>query len=493
MSERSRWNMVPADILQRAFELQREGLANCGAASSCVAWRNVARNSRVNHLHLHATTDEQEQSWPRLLARKCIDTLKLTTQRIFGGGIESYATTQAEVVAEATVSSIPIACRSLHLSEFAAYGLEQYTSRSPEVQQLSIQWNGLQAGRNSFHLLPSFAALHQLTELTVHMRNDFDGEVFPFLVDNCPDSVESLILEGFGAVEEHRPPLRAVRSLTLLEDNLPALTRLELAHSAVRILGEGITCLSKLKSLSLCHSEIYVDGQLEVTLLTRLTHLDLAEATCCWEDAWVDALDTFTAWPGLAVLKVYNCNMFDMYTIMDVSSVREVDVGHFSHFADPGPDQQAHVHAHADRVIRYDSKRASSIVDLTVDMPYDRSLSDSLLAFVTAHCRLERLVLLPSVIGTMVQPLSFPGEAFSHLRHLAITGWYPSETSVDLPTLLCLTSLELTDIGTCRPVKSVELPSKLEVFTFSGFSLFQSGIKHNLHALPLLTKIVLQT
>ena len=496
MSDRSCWNTVPADILQRAFELQREGLANYGAASSCVAWRNVARNSRVNHLHLHAATDEQEQSWPRLLARKRIDTLKLTTQRIHGGGIESYATNRAEVVAEATVSSIPIACRSLYLSEFAAYGLEQYTSKSPQVQQLSIQWNGLQAGRNSFHLLPSFAALHQLTELTVHMRNDFDGEVFPFLVDSCPDSVESLILEGFGSLveDDEQPPARAVRSLTLLEDNLPALTRLELAHSAVRILGEGITCLSKLKSLSLCHSEIYVDGQLEVTLLTRLTHLDLAEATCYWEDAWVDALDTFTAWPALAVLKAYKCNIFDMNTVMDVPSVREIHVGHFSHFADPGPDQQAHVHAHAHQVISYDCKRASSIVGLTVGTSYDRPLLDSLLAFVAAHCRLERLVVLPCPgLPCPGQLLSFPGEAFSHLRHLAITGVKPSEPSVDLQALLCLTSLELTDIDTGRLVKSIELPSKLEVFTFVGFSLFLSGFKHNLHALPFLTKIVLCT
>ena len=250
----------------------------------------------------------------------------------------------------------------------------------------------MQAERNSFHLLPCFAALHQLTKLTVHMCNDFDGETFPFLVDSWPDSVESLILEGFGSsVPCARPPTRAVRSLTLLEDNLPALTRLELAHSVVRILGKGITCFSKLKSLSLCYSEMYVDGQLEVTLLTRLTHLDLAGATCYWEDAGVDPLDILMAWPALAVLKTNNSNIFDVNTVMDVSSVREIHVDHFFHFADPGPDQQAHVHAHAHRVISYGIKRASSIVGLTVRTPHDRPLSDSLLAFVAAHCPLGDL------------------------------------------------------------------------------------------------------
>ena len=173
MSSDCSWSALPADILQRAFELQPEGLAVCGAASSCTAWRNVARHSRVNNLHLHSTTNRQEQFWPWLLtARKCRDTLKLTSQRISELIKQSYPEHQSVAVAEAIISSIPTACRSLSLSEFTAYGLEQYIAKSPEVQELSLQWNGLHNGQGRFHSLPSFSALHQLTQLTVHMRND---------------------------------------------------------------------------------------------------------------------------------------------------------------------------------------------------------------------------------------------------------------------------------------------------------------------------------
>ncbi|KAL3144385.1 hypothetical protein ABBQ32_004139 [Trebouxia sp. C0010 RCD-2024] len=332
MPKTSSWHAIPADILQRAFELQPEGLANCGAASSCIAWRNVARISRVNHLHLHADSDGQEQTWPWLLAaRKSIDTLML--ERTLDTVIESpldYTVSRSNTVAEASIRSIPTACRSLSLNEFAAYGFEKYIAKCPEVQQLSLQWNGTRAGCNVVFPIPSFAALQQLTELTIHMRNDFDGDSFPCLIRSCPDSMESLILGGFGsAVEQEQPPLCAVRHLTLLEDHLPALTSLELSDCVITIPGEDITCLRKLRSLSLCRSEVYVDGQLEVTLLTKLTCLDLTEATCYWDDAWVEALDMFTAWPALAVLKIMGCNLFDIHTVMDASHVAEVHMGHF--------------------------------------------------------------------------------------------------------------------------------------------------------------------
>lgn len=65
MFKDSSWIVIPADILQHALscskKAQQEGSANCGTASSCVAWWLVARNSCVKHLHLHAETDRQER------------------------------------------------------------------------------------------------------------------------------------------------------------------------------------------------------------------------------------------------------------------------------------------------------------------------------------------------------------------------------------------------------------------------------------------------
>ena len=491
MSRDSNWNTLPADVLQRAFELQREGLANCGAASSCVAWRDVARESLVNYLHLHAATDRQEQFWSRLLAaRRRIDTLKLTSQRDCGRTNDVYTIYRSDELAGATIGSIPTACRSLSLSEFIAYGLEQYIRKSPEVQQLSIEWNGLQAGHSSFHSLPSFAPLHQLTQLTVCMRNDLNGESFSSLMKSCPNTVENLILEGFGSlVEDEQPPVRAVHSVMLLEFHLPALTRLELTHSVVRIPGEDITCLSKLKNLSLSNSDIYVDGQLEVTLLTDLTHLDLTDATCYWEDAWVDALDAFTAWPSLVIFKSYSCNLFDESTTMDVSTVREVHIDHFPRFAQPRPDQEGHVRVHGASIFLYDSNRAATIVDLMINEPIDTHSQETLLGYVAAHCPVQSL----SLLSLPSRPFEFPGSDLSGLRHLAIARLHPATQSVDLQSLSCLTSLELSHVESCQelPLKSILLPSKLEMFTYLGFSLFLGEIKHNLHELPSLTKVTL--
>ncbi|KAL3154802.1 hypothetical protein ABBQ38_011346 [Trebouxia sp. C0009 RCD-2024] len=499
MLKTSSWHAIPADVLQRAFELQPEGLANCGAASSCVAWRNVARISRVNHLHLHADSDRQEQLWPWLLAaRKCIDTLKLerTVDRVIESHVDLLAC-RSDIVAEASIRSIPTACRSLSLDEFAAYGLEKYIAKCPEVQQLSIQWNGLRAAFNVVFPIPCFGALQQLTELTIYMRNDFDGDSFPCLIRSCPDSVERLILGGFGsAVEHEQPPLCAVRDLMSLEDHLPALTSLELSDCVITIPGEDITCLRKLRSLSLCRSEVYVDGQLEVTLLTKLTCLDLTEATCYWDDAWVEALDIFTAWPALAVLKIMSCNLFDIHTVMDVSHVGEVHMGHFEVFVQPALDQQGHVHITDDQASRYGSMRFSSIVDLHVDVSHGPASIDPLLYVVAAY-PLKSLNLhfresFPHQARPVLDSNSFTGGSFSNLKHLAITGIHPLTHKLHLQSLTCLTSLVLKKLDRSWQVKRLELPCSLEAFTFLGLGLFFSRTEHNLHQLPLLTKVVLE-
>ena len=81
-------------------------------------------------------------------------------------------------------------------------------------------------------------------------------------------TVQSLVLHGFG-----NPTDKAQSSvhLTLFESHLPALTALELDDSFVTTAGGDITCLSKLKSL-------HLTGELQVTLLTDLTYLNLSKA-----------------------------------------------------------------------------------------------------------------------------------------------------------------------------------------------------------------------
>ena len=61
--------------------------------------------------------------------------------------------------------------------------------------------------------------------------------------------------------------------------------------------------------------------------------------------------------------------------------------------------------------------------------------------------------------------------------------------------ILCIhrSSSYLSQTESCQglPLKSILLPSKLEVFTYLGFSLFLGEVKHNLHELPSFTKVTL--
>ena len=251
MSREPSWNAIPAEILRRTFEMQQNGLANCAAARSCVAWRDAVRNSRFNNLHLHADTDEQELFWHGLLAsRHSVDILKLDRA---GKASTFFPMPQrSQAVADATMNSIPTACRSLTVSELAAYSLEQYIAKSPTLEQLSLRWNGLRANQKSFHHLPTLATLRYLTKLTVNLLNDSCGTSFADVVQSSPSTLQSLVLHGYvPARHPEHPPSFSVRSLGLLEQHLPILTSLELCKSVITIQGESITCLTKLRSLRL--------------------------------------------------------------------------------------------------------------------------------------------------------------------------------------------------------------------------------------------------
>lgn len=172
--------------------------------------------------------------------------------------------------------------------------------------------------------------------------------------------------------------------------------------------------------------------------------------------------------------------------------VKEVHAGHFDRFAQPRPDQESHVHTHCDFVPSYDGMRAATVVDLTVHANTDPFL-DSVLGCVAAHFSLRSLTLHTTSGCAITKPLDFSGAGFSGLRHLAVANFDPSVPSVDLQSMSCLTSLKLsTDALQPSSLKSLLLPSKLEELIYLGYDLFLSGVKHNLHELPSLTKVELQ-
>ena len=146
MAVDSKWSAVPTDVLRRAFASQPNALANSAAASTCTAWRDAATNVHANCLHMHAESDSQQQRWQSILASKTsIDSLTLSRRATVTAQLGRYIVKQSDAVTIATVNSIPVACRALTLSEFAAYGIAQYFIKSPAIEQLSMQWNGIQA------------------------------------------------------------------------------------------------------------------------------------------------------------------------------------------------------------------------------------------------------------------------------------------------------------------------------------------------------------
>ena len=505
MSRDPSWNAIPAEILRRAFELQQNGLANCAAARSCVAWREVARNSRVHTLHLRADTDEQELFWHRLLAaRHSVDTLKLDR----AGRPSTSRLQRSDAVADATMDSIPTACRSLFLSEFATCGLEQYIAKAPTLEQLSVQWNGVQAEQETFHHLPSFATLSHLTELTVNMRNDFYGTSFADLVRSSPSTLQSMMLRGFGSAwEQEQPPAFSVRSLSVLEQHLPTLTRLELSDSTVTIPGDSITSLSNLRSLSLAESEIYVDGELEVTTLTNLTLLDLTGATCYWEDAWVEALDEFSAWPELKVMKAIQCNLFDRRTKMHLDTMREVhlddryglstldmlrptlplhiDLSHFCLQNRKGCDGCDGTMSIVGVYVSVgDATDFHASGDPEFEVPLDPFLNN-----LADLCPLTSLdIICRPGVSVSSQAL---GSKLANLAELSLLQLKIFAADLDLQLLSCLTKLTLEGVDWKRPLQAIKLPSMLQVLRFTGFSLLLDNFPHNLNTLSSLTEVTI--
>ena len=210
--------------------------------------------------------------------------------------------------------------------------------------------------------------------LTMQMRNDVSGDQFPALVRNCPDSLQRLSLEGFGCdMEQRQLPQHSVQCLNLLECHLLALTQVSLTRCAIH--GEHITCLIKLKSLSLKSSEIFVEGQLEAEKLTDLTYFDLSESFCCWEGAEVEAADSFTSWPGLEMLDLTCCNLIGWNTVLNVASVQQVHAN-LPASNDFLPPQQLHAHIHVPQeAAKFVRTQQSQIDDAVVDLRIDVSNS----------------------------------------------------------------------------------------------------------------------
>lgn len=499
----SSWPSVPVEVLRRAFQLQPDGLANCPAGVTCKAWRTALTGSAAGSIYLYATTDNQEQRWQRLLSsRSSIESLKLVRAASWCwiSSLGHYKLQRSAQTAQATLDSIPTACRALTLSEFCAHHLAQYTQKAPQLEELSFEWGALPfIGYNDMQTMPDLTPLCRLTRLQVKMQNDVDGDMLSQLIACCPDSLQSLKLHGFGSEDNSQPPVASLKTLNLLEHHLPALTKLELDECVVTIPGEDITCLSKLNSLGLSQSEVYVDGALDVERLTALTYLDLTDTTCYWEDAWIEVLDTFTPWPKLRILKTSGCNMFDNKTRVVVDAL-----------------QEAHVSCPIDLDFTQDSQvqlQLQSVAPLMVIEPCEPATLGKHLDF---RKLVTGLTLYPTgKRGVMEYTMDQVSTGFPNLRSLRFDGAFAVVTDAfdfallpnladlhlravgcpafNLQCLSSLTSVNLSCGNDREHLCHLLLPTSLQALTFVGFGLFASSTQQNLLDLPCLSQVMLVT
>ena len=278
--------------------------------------------------------------------------------------------------------------------------------------------------------------------------------------------------------------------------------------------GDSITCLSRLQSLDLNDSQVYVDGELEVSRLTNLTYLDLTQTICFWEDAWVEAMDTFEAWPSLKILKLVGTNLVDRQTVLKAPGVSELELLYplgeamtVSEVAD------LTVHAHVTIV--------QDMVDEVPAIPlYGKPVvslhihHQAAAASAAGHDFWPMLEHYPNLqslhIHNTVISAAAP-ELGSLFRHVGIAQLCKLElagiscTLLDLRHLISLGELVLHRVDHKAPLRGLVMPATLQKLTFEGSSLFgvqsvvnhQSGtwlsihVEHNLHDLPQLTELVL--
>ena len=508
MQKETAWAALPMEVLRRAFERQPNGLATCAAAATCAAWHEAVKTSCVNSLYLHGDSDDQERTWQSLLAaRSSISTLKLVRAAKWTKCFGRFTLERSSTISQATMDSLPTACTSLTLSEFCAHSLSRFVEKGPDLEQLSFEWNGLPylPGYHKHQPVPNLTALRHLTDLTVQMRNDLRGDMFPALVKGCPDTLQSMTLQSFGSgVEDEQPPIHSVSSLHLIQSHLTALTHLALTNSVVTIPGDDISCLSKLKSLSLYATEVYVDGQLDVTRLTKLTYLDLSEVCCFWEDAWVEALDSFTSWPGLDVLKLLNCNLIDQQTDLDCSSVKELHLNYPNRPLSFVQGQAVHTYMGVHQVFENflkperHAQQGHAIIDLHLTCASSTDV-DAVLQQAALFCpNLQSLHVETSLAdgyrfcGNPVSLSLFSeGRGATPLRLTSLSLLAISCSHLDLQALTALTHLVVKHVDGEAQLACVVLPPGLEIFTFIGNSLFQTGIEHNLESLKQLSTLQL--
>ena len=492
---------MPVAVFRRVFELQPNGLDNTAVSTTCKAWQAALESSTADSVCLYAATDSQEQRWQRFLSSKSsINRLELVRAAswTFTADAQQYTLHRSDQIAQATIDSIPTACRSLTLSEFCSHYLDQYVNKSPQLEQLSFEGSALRCqGSLRPQAIPDLTPLSRLTQLTISMQSEVFADLFPQLIESCPACLESLNLHGF-----HK--IRSEQSVELLPHCLPGLTHLHITDSTLELPDECITCLSKLKSLSLKGSSVHVDDRPDFERLTALTFLDLGNMYCPQGMFnLVRPFASFTAWTALVVLKIQGCKLFCNNTRIDFAMVKEASVSsvlsgdiHDCAFVPAGTVM--HLHALQDKSLSLAAMSHTKDVytELVTGMEIflhegaEQSIATlvQLGAEVPRLCNLDVCFRLPRLNAL---PMQMPEGTFpTQLTSLRVLNLVCN--SLALQSLTSLVSLNLALFDKERKVSGcISFTTSLQALTFKGSRLFEQTAQHNLRDLTCLSSVTL--
>ena len=232
--------------------------------------------------------------------------------------------------------------------------------------------------------------------------------------------------------------------------------------------------------------------------LTALTYLDMTKAD--FHPTYDKILTSFTAWPGLRVLKIRRCTLFDHNTHVDLGNVRELHAG---------------------------CPVLTCLEGSTLQQRFDTNCVCKTCAFMLSsqgqHAAQE-LVVSVNIAGQscpqpkVVEVFSYLPTIFPRLQSLRISGAYligDAESyisffeswclihlrgmhiqrigcpSLELQQLTSLVSLGLWYIDHDCGSSNIKLPGSLQAVTLVGAGCFNKGFQHNLHGLPCLSTVTL--
>ena len=357
MAENADWSGLSSQLLTKIFELQHNALDNCAAACTCASWRCAVNRSHIPFLHLHAERSFSYKHWSNFfLSKLSVGILRLTASFDLTGDIHDMSGMYDDVDdvtnddmndviyddmddemdddniwARTFMQQVALTCDYLDTDEAFATELHYLALQPVQLKKLTA-WLPFQRYTASCCMFPDIRHLTQLTTLHIQLNDKLSTPLIGSqTLSRIPESLNDLTIQGYNLEWDQVYKPNFIQPL--IQPCLAFIQSLRLQECRVAFVGDGITCLCRLRSFSTTSSEVWADIN-NLDKLTKLTCLDLANSLWHELGAHTDMfslvpsgpLASFTAWPELKVLKTVGCNLFHPSTQLDLPGVQEIQV-----------------------------------------------------------------------------------------------------------------------------------------------------------------------